>query len=74
MIKGKIVGHGWSHYVKPHEEPKREKLTLGSNAPFFKDGKLNRDGHSAPSGPEVVPNESNYKRVDVYHHRADKDD
>lgn len=82
-MKGKIVGHGWSHYVKDgpqpiggghNREPQREKITLSSDAPYFRDGRLNRDAHSAPASKDVIPNESNYKRVDVYHHRADKDD
>lgn len=69
-MKGEIKGHGWSHYVKSYE-PKREKLNLGSSAPYFKDGKLNRDAHGAPSGPAVIKSEA--KEVHIYHHR-DKDD
>jgi hypothetical protein len=56
-----------------HHKITREPLKLGSDAPFFKDGKLNRDPHAAPSGPAVIQSEANYKRVDVFHHRADKD-
>lgn len=53
-----------------HHKITREPLTLGSNAPFFKDGKMNRDPHAAPAGPAVIQSEA--KQVHIYHHR-DKD-
>jgi hypothetical protein len=50
----------------------REKLTIGSNAPLFRDGMTNRDAHSAPHGGAVIEPEGR-KEVHVYHHK-DRDE
>lgn len=77
-MKGTVKGHGWSAYVAKgpqpvggahNREPQREPLNLGGNAPYFKDGKMNRDPHAMPEGKAVIPSEANRKEVHVFHHR-----
>jgi hypothetical protein len=79
-----IKGSGWASYVKRgaqpiggahNREPDRSPLKLGSDAPFFKDGKLNRDPHASPEGQAVIPSEAReVKEVHVYHHASRSDD
>lgn len=71
-----VKGYGWSSYLVKGPQPVggghnrvpvREPLKLSSDAPFFKDGKLNRDPKAPPTGPAVIPSEA--KEVHVYHHK-----
>ena len=64
------------HGVQPiggahNREPDRQALKISYDGPYFKNGKMNRDPMTEPSGPAVVPSEA--REVHIYHHK-DKDD
>lgn len=82
-MKGSVKGYGWASYVQKgpqpvggahNREPDRSPLNISGDGPYFRDRKLNRDPHGAPDSKAVIPNDSAYKRVDVFHHRAKDDD
>lgn len=75
----KVKGYGWASYVQDgpqpvggahNRTPVREKLNLGGDGPFFRDHKLNRDPHGAPTGKAVIDGDA--KHVHVWHHGKDE--
>lgn len=63
-------------YVRAHKArgPTKETINLGGDGPYFRDGHMNRDSHSAPAPAAVVQPETHItKTVHVMHHR-DRDD